>query len=123
MPSIKKFVFRICVSRETFCLRHCFINKIKKAFFVLSFFLFFSPALAAEDWVSAEAIAMHGAPKFESGFKNFPYARADAPKGGTLRLNITGSFDSLNPFIVKGTAAEGMTYVYESLMARSQDEP
>lgn len=111
------------VSRETFCLKHWFLGEIKKLFFVLLFLLAFAHPSAAEQWFHTEAIAMHGAPKFDSGFKNFDYARSDAPKGGTLRLNITGSFDSLNPFIVKGTSAEGMTYVYESLMARSQDEP
>lgn len=66
---------------------------------------------------------MHGTPKYPDNFKHFPYANPHAPKGGALRLNIVGTFDSLNPYIVKGRAAEGMTYVYETLMARSQDEP
>lgn len=74
-------------------------------------------------WVESHALAMHGTPKMGPDFAHFDYVNAVAPKGGTLRLNITGTFDSLNPYIVKGKPAEGMTYVYESLMARSQDEP
>ena len=69
------------------------------------------------------AIAMHGTPKEAAGFKQFNYVNADAPKGGTMRLNIVGTFDSLNPYIVKGRPAEGLTYIYETLLARTQDEP
>jgi peptide/nickel transport system substrate-binding protein len=69
-------------------------------------------------------IAMHGAPKYGEGFPHFGYVNPDAPKGGVLRLGVLGSFDSLNPFIVKGAAAAGMReYVYETLLARSYDEP
>ncbi len=79
--------------------------------------------LAAQEWVSAHAISMHGTPKEEEDFKHFNYVNPDAPKGGTLRLNIVGTFDSVHPYIVKGRPAEGMTYVYEALLARTQDEP
>lgn len=89
--------------------------------FCLSFL--FVSTLHAAQWVSGTAIAMHGAPKLPEQFDHFPYVNPDAPKGGLMRLNIVGTFDSLNPFIVKGRPAEGMTYVYEPLMARSQDEP
>ncbi|ODA68636.1 Oligopeptide-binding protein AppA precursor [Methyloligella halotolerans] len=60
----------------------------------------------------------------EKGFDHFPYVNPDAPKGGRLVLGERGSFDSLTPLIVMGHAAEGLLdYVYESLMARSYDEP
>jgi peptide/nickel transport system substrate-binding protein len=69
-------------------------------------------------------IAMHGTPKYSEGFAHFDYVNPDAPKGGVLRLGVLGSFDSLNPFIVKGAPAAGMReYVYETLLARSYDEP
>jgi peptide/nickel transport system substrate-binding protein len=69
-------------------------------------------------------IAMHGEPALPPDFKNLPYANPDAPQGGTLRQAITGSFDSVNPFIIKGTAATGVrTYVFESLMGRNWAEP
>jgi peptide/nickel transport system substrate-binding protein len=77
--------------------------------------------------VAAEArpgLAMHGEPDLAAGFTHFPYANPSAPKGGRLRLGALGSFDSLNPFIFKGVTPQGLReYVFESLMARSQDEP
>jgi peptide/nickel transport system substrate-binding protein len=69
-------------------------------------------------------IAMHGDPLEAQGFAHFPYANVDAPKGGRLVLGMQGSFDSLNPLIVRGVSAEGVReYVYESLLARAYDEP
>lgn len=91
--------------------------------FMLTLLLAAPNVLFAQEWVSARAISMHGTPKEDKHFKHFNYVNPDAPKGGTLRLNITGTFDSLNPYIVKGRPAEGMTYVYETLLARTQDEP
>ncbi len=74
---------------------------------------------------AAAAIAMHGTPALPDDFTHFPYAEPDAPKGGRLRLCILGTFDSLNPFNLKaGSTAQGLNnMVFESLMARSQDEP
>lgn len=70
------------------------------------------------------AIAMHGQPALAEGFTNFPYARPDAPKGGRLRLGMPGSFDSVNPLIVKGEKVAGVReFSVESLMARGLDEP
>ena len=68
--------------------------------------------------------AMQGQPALPAGFSNLPYVNPDAPQGGVLRQAIAGSFDSLNPFIVKGNAATGIrTYMVESLMGRNWDEP
>jgi len=69
-----------------------------------------------------QGIAMHGEPKYPAGFTHFDYVNPDAPKGGELRLEALGSFDSLNPFIVKGEAGE-MPGVFETLMEPSADEP
>lgn len=69
-------------------------------------------------------IAMHGDPALPRGFAHLPYVNPDAPKGGRLRLGELGTYDSLNPFILKGVAPNGIReYVYESLLARSVDEP
>lgn len=69
-------------------------------------------------------IAMHGSPALPGGFAHFPYADPKAPKGGSLALGQVGTFDSLNPLVVRGFAAHGVReYVYESLLARSLDEP
>ena len=70
------------------------------------------------------AISMHGTPDYPDDFPYFNYVNPDTPKGGTIRFGATGTFDSLNPFIVNGTAAIGLReHVFESLMARGYDEP
>ena len=70
------------------------------------------------------ALAMHGQPALAAGFSAFSYVNPDAPKGGRLTEGIIGTFDSLNPFIVKGLAVQRMRgYVIESLMTRGYDEP
>ena len=68
---------------------------------------------------------MHGEPALTADFKNLPYVNPDAPKGGRLDLAYLGAFDSLNPYNVKAlSTAEGLVgNVYQSLMARSEDEP
>lgn len=68
-------------------------------------------------------IAMLGDPALPADFKSLPYANPDAPQGGTLKQAVTGTFDSVNPFIVKGNAATGpRTFVFESLMGRNWAE-
>ena len=82
--------------------------------------------LALTSLASAEpkhGIAMHGEPALPPDFKNLPYVNPDAPKGGQLRQAVPGSFDSVNPFIVKGSAATGVrTYVFESMLGRNWNE-
>jgi peptide/nickel transport system substrate-binding protein len=78
-------------------------------------------ALAAD---AHYAIAMHGQPAWSANFTHPTYANPSAPKGGRLVQGVLGTFDSLNPFIVKGLAAQNLRgYVYESLLARGYDEP
>ncbi len=72
----------------------------------------------------AHALAMHGEPAWGPDFKFPAYANPAAPKGGQLKQGVLGTFDSLNPFIVKGLAAANIRgYVVESLLARGYDEP
>ncbi|WP_414653812.1 extracellular solute-binding protein [Hyphomicrobium sp.] len=67
---------------------------------------------------------MHGDAALPKDFANFPYVFPDAPKGGRVTLGSSGSFDNLNPMIVRGEPVQGIReFVIESLMARSQDEP
>lgn len=68
-------------------------------------------------------IAMHGAPKYPAGFEHLDYVNPDAPKGGSLGRGLQGTFDSLNPYILKGTPAAGRHHVFESLLKRVWDEP
>jgi len=62
--------------------------------------------------------------KYPKGFNHFDYTNPDAPKGGELNLSAVGNFDSLNPFILKGISAEGLSaLMFETLMTPSMDEP
>jgi microcin C transport system substrate-binding protein len=69
------------------------------------------------------AIAMYGDVKYPADFTHFDYVNPDAPRGGTLALSGSGTFDSLNPFTLKGTPASGLTFLFETLMTPSLDEP
>ena len=70
------------------------------------------------------AIAMHGEPKYSQDFKHFDRVNPDAPKGGDITLGEVGSFDSLNPLILKGNPAAGVRdLTLENLLKRSPDEP
>jgi peptide/nickel transport system substrate-binding protein len=84
--------------------------------------------MAAAESVSAggqqHGIAMHGEPAYAAGFSHFRYANPDAPKGGRLTQAFVGTFDSLNPLIVRGNAFQYVRgFVIESLLARGFDEP
>jgi peptide/nickel transport system substrate-binding protein len=72
----------------------------------------------------SHAISMHGTPKYGPDFHHFGYADPQAPKGGRVVLGQAGSFDTLNPLIIRGEPAAGIRdWVYETLMARGFDEP
>lgn len=69
-------------------------------------------------------IAMYGEPALPPDFVSLPYANPDAPAGGRIVFGESGGFDSLNPFIVKGSAPAGLSLLtVETLMGRSYDEP
>src|SRR5262245_34333575 len=72
----------------------------------------------------ASALAMHGEPAWGPDFTHPTYANPAAVKGGQLVQGVLGTFDCLNPFIVKGLPAANMRgYIVESLLARGYDEP
>jgi microcin C transport system substrate-binding protein len=78
----------------------------------------------AEDPVTRTyALAMHGTPQLPDNFTHLGYVNPNAPKGGSLRLAATGSFDDLNGFIIKGNPAPGLGLIYNSLTFSSPDEP
>jgi peptide/nickel transport system substrate-binding protein len=69
-------------------------------------------------------ISMYGTPALPQDFVSLPYANPDAPMGGTIVLGNTGGFDSLNPFVRKGTSPWQLPFfTHETLMGRSWDEP
>jgi microcin C transport system substrate-binding protein len=68
-------------------------------------------------------LSMYGDLKYPASFKHFAYANPAAPKGGEIKLGAIGTFDNLNPFILKGIAATGLTGTFDPLTANSGDEP
>lgn len=101
------------------------LHKIILAALALSLF---PASLHAQTATPQPSVSMHGDVKYKAGFTHLDYANPDAPKGGTLKLHAVGTFDSLNPFIIKGSPASGLaylgqSYLYDSLMEQSNDEP
>ncbi len=85
------------------------------------------PALAASTTAEntpQHAVVMHGEAKYKPGFTHFDYVNPNAPKGGTIRRAVvSNSYDSFNPFVLKGVPAVGVgTYMYDTLTKRSDDE-
>lgn len=68
-------------------------------------------------------LALHGDLKYGPEFPHFEYVHAQAPKGGEMRLAGIGTFDSLNPFILRGTAPLGLGMTFDTLTVQPLDEP
>ena len=79
-------------------------------------------ARAADDPVKRHAVSLTGTPAYGPDFQHFNWVNPAAPKGGRVRQWALGSFDSLNPFPVKGSPAVGLGLIYDTLMVASPDE-
>lgn len=88
---------------------------------IFLFLLFPNMGRAADP---SHALSLYGDVKYPANFSHFGHTNPDAPKGGTLRLSAIGSFDNLNPFILKGSPADGIdALTIPTLMTQSYDEP
>ncbi|WP_207539924.1 extracellular solute-binding protein [Sabulicella rubraurantiaca] len=72
--------------------------------------------------VRTHALSLLGEPSLPRDFPHWPWVNPDAPKGGEVTLTGLGSFDSFNPFILRGTPAIGLSNLYDSLLVESADE-
>jgi microcin C transport system substrate-binding protein len=68
-------------------------------------------------------MSLFGDLRYGPEFEHFDYTNPDAPKGGTMRMSAIGTFDTLNPFVVKGVPAAGIGAIFDTLTVRSEDEP
>ena len=85
--------------------------------------LFTGPAaIAANDSLGRHGMSMFGALKYPLGFNHFEYVNPNAPKGGLVRMEARGTFDTLNSFTIKGSSAAGLGLIYDTLMESSRDE-
>ncbi len=82
----------------------------------------FSIALAEEGSIISTRFSLRDTPKYKEGFTHFDYVNPDAPKGGSITLSTTGTFDSFNRYAQRGDAAEGTDDLYDTLMKGSDDE-
>src|ERR1700741_4984509 len=79
--------------------------------------------IAAAYAATTPGMSLFGDLKYSPDFKNFDYVNPDAPKGGTMRLSAIGTFDTLNPYVVKGVPAAGIGGIFDTLAVASEDEP
>lgn len=86
-------------------------------------------ASQAQEWQTSSSLM--GETKYGKDFQHYDYVNPDAPKGGTLNSVVApGTFDSFNPYIVRGSAAAGFAaqgfgggLLYDTLMEDAIDEP
>jgi microcin C transport system substrate-binding protein len=72
---------------------------------------------------TTHGMSLFGDLKYGPDFKHFDYANPDAVKGGRMRLSAIGTFDTLNPYVVKGVPAAGIGGIFDTLTVASEDEP
>ncbi len=94
---------------------------MKTLTFIFTFTLIFQLKAQANTNIS-HAIAMHGEPKYSKDFENVEYINPNSIKGGSIVRSAIGTYDSFNPFILKGTSAAGIGGLYETLTTGSSDE-
>lgn len=75
---------------------------------------------AAPAW--RHSLSLLGTPKYPDDFKRFDYVNPEAPRGGLVRFGRDGTYDSFNFIIPRGTAAAGITLLYDTLMVPALDE-
>lgn len=92
---------------------------LKKIPAILASFLFISNCFAYD---GSYGISIFGDLKYPANFKHFDYVNPNAPKGGEFKYGVEGTFNSLNPFILKGASATGMDMIFDTLMESSHDE-
>jgi len=117
-------------SMERFVRRHLRIKQeilrsSRRMTVLFALLMMIHPAQANESEKSEEqlGLAMHGAPKYNTTHRKVDYISPDAKKGGSVKMAAIGTFDTINPYSIKGKAAQGLNLVYDRLMRRVWDEP
>ena len=79
-------------------------------------------AAGAAQAVATYGMSLFGHLKYGPGFTHFDYADPQAPKGGAMRFSAIGTFDTLNPFVIKGVPAAGLSRIFDTLAVAAEDE-
>src|SRR6266478_8319847 len=80
-------------------------------------------AVAAAAVAGSHGLSLFGELKYPPDFKNFDYVDPHAPPGGTMKFAAIGTYDTLNPYVVKGVPAAGIGQIFDTLAVASEDEP
>ncbi len=104
--------------------------KILTAALVIAGLAFPAANLSAQDRKSdkkpgvtvSHGLTLLGKLKYPADFRHLDYVNPNAPKGGTTRRYTIGTFDTFNPYIIKGSEAAGVRQVYETLTTSPLDE-
>ncbi|PAU79114.1 extracellular solute-binding protein [Halomonas salipaludis] len=81
-------------------------------------------ATEADEVPTVHGLALYDEPALPADFSHFPHVNPEAPKGGSMtRAAVGSSFDSTNPFIIRGTAAIGISQIYDTLLEANPNEP
>src|SRR5260221_6812530 len=96
---------------------------MRRPFCVVFGFVVSLGAIAAMAAAGSHGLSLFGELKYPPDFKNFEYVDPRAPAGGTMKFSAIGTYDTLNPFVVKGVAAAGIGQIFDTLAVASQDEP
>ena len=100
------------------------LKKSKFSPLLITLYLYTAFAISApEPQPTRHAISLYGQPKYGADFKHFDYTNPQAPKGGILKQGVIGHFDTFVPYTDKGTPAIASQMMYDTLLARSWDEP
>lgn len=95
---------------------------MKKIIIVFIILWFSGIALANENSIISKHFSLRDTPKYKNGFTHFDYVNPSAPKGGSVTLSTTGTFDSFNRYAQRGDSAAGSEQLYDTLMIASDDE-
>lgn len=96
---------------------------IRRVTAALAIGLLTATAAVAQDDDWKHGLSLFGEVKYPPDFTHFDYVNPDAPKGGVFRQATVGTFDTLNPFNLKGTPAAGTGLLYDTLLSNALDEP
>src|SRR5580693_9457699 len=96
------------------------MRRVPATVIIVALLLVFTGAAQA---ATTPGMSLFGDLKYGPDFKHFDYVNPDAPKGGTMRYSAIGTFDTLNPFVVKGVPAAGVGQIFDTLAVASEDEP
>ncbi|MDQ6435748.1 extracellular solute-binding protein [Mesorhizobium sp. LHD-90] len=102
------------------------LPRVGKAVLAAAMVMFAANAGQAQEWQTSSSLM--GETKYGKDFQHYDYVNPDAPKGGTLNAVASGTFDSFNPYIVRGAPAAGLAQfggglLYDTLMEQAIDEP